>query len=156
MLDLVARDAESMRQQLGPADRAVLSDYLDSVREVERRVQKMEAQDLSHLKLPAVPLGIPEQFPEQQALMFDMIALAFQANLTHIATMTMAHEVSSMTYPLHRCARLVPSDLPSPGRPDEDREADQDSDLPLDEVGRVPEASRGTRPTAMGRFTITP
>jgi hypothetical protein len=99
VLDMVAQDAESMRQDLGPADRVVLSDYLDSVREVERRVQKMESQDLSHLQLPEVPLGIPEQFPEQQALMFDMIALAFQANLTHIATMTMAHEVSSMTYP---------------------------------------------------------
>ncbi len=99
VLDLVARDAESMRHDLGPADRVVLSDYLDTVREVERRVQKMESQDLSHLNLPAVPLGIPDQFPEQQALMFDMIALAFQANLTHIATMTMAHEVSSMTYP---------------------------------------------------------
>jgi len=99
VLDMVAADAESMRADLGPADRVVLNDYLDSVREVERRVQKMESQDLSHLKLPEVPLGIPEQFPEQQGLMFDMIALAFQANLTHIATMTMAHEVSSMTYP---------------------------------------------------------
>jgi hypothetical protein len=99
VLDMVAADAESMRQDLGPSDRVVLSEYLDSVREVERRVQKMESQDLSHLQLPDVPLGIPDQFPEQQALMFDMIALAFQANLTHIATMTMAHEVSSMTYP---------------------------------------------------------
>jgi hypothetical protein len=58
----------------------------------------MEAQDLSHLKLPPVPLGIPERFPEQQGLMFDMIALSFQAGLTRIATMMMAAEVSNMTY----------------------------------------------------------
>ncbi|MEJ0006820.1 MAG: DUF1552 domain-containing protein [Steroidobacteraceae bacterium] len=87
-----------MQRQLGTRDRVVLADYLDSVREVERRVQKMEKQDLSQLKLPAVPLGIPEQFPQEQMLMFDMIALSYQANLTRIATMMMAAEVSNMTY----------------------------------------------------------
>ncbi|HTV49992.1 MAG TPA: DUF1552 domain-containing protein [Steroidobacteraceae bacterium] len=98
ILDMVTQDAASLDRQLGASDRAVLSDYLESVREIERRVQKMEAQDLSHLKLPPVPLGIPERFPEQQGLMFDMIALSFQAGLTRIATMMMAAEVSNMTY----------------------------------------------------------
>ncbi len=99
ILDMVTSDADSMKARLGPADRAVLADYLDSVREIERRVQKMEAQDLSKLKLPPTPIGIPDRFPEEQGLMFDLIALAFQANLTHIATMMMAAEVSNMTYP---------------------------------------------------------
>jgi len=99
ILDMVTSDADSLKARLGPADRAVLADYLDSVREIERRVQKMEAQDLSHLKLPPTPIGIPDRFPEEQALMFDLIALAFQANLTRIATMMMAAEVSNMTYP---------------------------------------------------------
>jgi hypothetical protein len=98
LLDMVQSDAATMRGQLGARDRAVLGDYLDSVREVERRVQKMEKQDLSQLQLPAVPIGIPEQFPQEQMLMFDMIALSFQANLTRIATMMMAAEVSNMTY----------------------------------------------------------
>jgi hypothetical protein len=98
ILDMVTQDAQSLNRQLGAADRTVLSDYLDSVREIERRVQKMEAQDLSKLKLPPTPLGIPERFPEQQAIMLDMIALSFQANLTRIATMMMAAEVSNMTY----------------------------------------------------------
>jgi len=98
ILDMVQSDAATMRAQLGTRDRAVLGDYLDSVREVERRVQKMEQQDLSQLKLPAVPIGIPDQFPQEQLLMFDMIALSFQANLTRIATMMMAAEVSNMTY----------------------------------------------------------
>ncbi len=99
ILDMVADDSASMQRRLGPADRAVMSDYLESVREIERRMQKMEKQDLSKLKLPPTPIGIPDAFPEQQGLIFDLIALAFQANLTHIATMMMAAEVSNMTYP---------------------------------------------------------
>jgi hypothetical protein len=98
ILEMVQSDVASMKRRLGARDQAVLADYLDSVREVERRVQKMEQQDLSHLKLPAVPLGVAEQFPQQQMLMFDMIALAWQANLTRIATLMMAAEVSNMTY----------------------------------------------------------
>jgi hypothetical protein len=98
ILDMVTTDAADLQKRLGAHDRAVLGDYLDTVREIERRVQKMEAQDLSKLKLPAVPMGIPERFPEQQGLMLDMIALSFQANLTRIASMMMAAEVSNMTY----------------------------------------------------------
>jgi hypothetical protein len=99
ILDMVSSDAASLKPRLGPTDQAVLADYLDSVREIERRVQKMEAHKVSNLKLPPTPIGIPDQFPEEQALMFDLIALAFQAGLTHIATMMMAAEVSNMTYP---------------------------------------------------------
>ncbi len=99
ILDMVTADANSLQQELGPADRSVLDDYLSSVREIERRVQKMERVDLSHFKVPRVPAEVPANFPEEQALMFDLIALAWQANLTHIASMTMAHEVSNMTYP---------------------------------------------------------
>ena len=98
ILDMVTADAADLQKRLGARDRAVLGDYLDTVREIERRVQKMEAQDLSKLKLPDVPMGIPERFPEQQGLMLDMIALSFQANLTRIASMMMAAEVSNMTY----------------------------------------------------------
>ncbi len=99
ILDMVTADANSLQREIGPADRAVLNDYLSSVREIERRVQKMEQVDLSHFKVPKVPQEVPSNFPEEQALMFDLIALAWQANLTHIASMTMAHEVSNMTYP---------------------------------------------------------
>jgi len=98
ILDMVADDAAALKPRLGPTDRTVLSDYMDSVREIERRVAKMEQQDLSSMKLPAVPIGIPERFPEEQGIMLDMIALAWQANLTRVATMMMAAEVSNMTY----------------------------------------------------------
>jgi hypothetical protein len=98
LLDMVKDDATAMERQLGPRDRAMLSDYLETVRELERRVQKTEAQDLSQLKLPAVPVGIPDSFDQHLNLMFDMAALAYQANLTRIVNFMMAAEVSGRTY----------------------------------------------------------
>jgi hypothetical protein len=98
ILDVVADKAASLKQIVGPSDRAMLDDYLESVREIERRVQKMEANDLSHIDLPDAPVGIPASFDEQLNLMFDTVALAWQANLTRIATFMMAAEVSNMTY----------------------------------------------------------
>ena len=76
----------------------MLSDYLESVREIERRVQKMEANDLSHIALPDAPVGIPSSFDEQMNLMFDTVALAWTANLTRVTSFMMAAEVSNMTY----------------------------------------------------------
>src|SRR5262245_24292136 len=76
----------------------MLSDYLESVREIERRVQKIEEYDFSHIVLPDAPVGIPSSFDEQVNLMFDTVALAWQANLTRITSFMMAAEVSNMTY----------------------------------------------------------
>ena len=84
VLDLVADDAASLRRQLGPADRSLLSDYLENVRDVERRVQQAE--------LGSSPT-------DRMALMFDLIALAFRADLTRVASMMMAAETSALTYP---------------------------------------------------------
>jgi hypothetical protein len=98
VLDMVREDATALEKQLGPRDRAMLSDYLETVRELERRVQKTEAQDLSKLKLPAVPVGVPDSFDQHLNLMFDMAALAYQANLTRIVNFMMAAEVSGRTY----------------------------------------------------------
>jgi hypothetical protein len=98
ILDVVADKAAALQKVVGPADRAMLGDYLESVREIERRVQKMEANDLSHISLPDAPVGIPNSFDEQMSLMFDTIALAWQANLTRITSFMMAAEVSNMTY----------------------------------------------------------
>ena len=83
VLDLVAADAASLRKRLGPADRSLLTDYLDTVRDVERRVD----QD-----------AIATSFTGRMALMFDLIALAFRADLTRVASMMMASEASAMTY----------------------------------------------------------
>jgi hypothetical protein len=98
VLDMVAEDAASLQAKLGPRDKAMLGDYLETVRELERRVQKVEAQDLSKLKLPQVPVGIPDSFDQHLNLMFDMASLAWQGNLTRIVNFMMAAEVSGRTY----------------------------------------------------------
>jgi hypothetical protein len=96
ILDLVTQEAADLQKTLDAPDRAKLGDYLESVREIERRVQKMEAQDLSSLDLPDVPVGTT--FDQRLNLMFDMIALAYQANLTRVFTYMMAGEGSNVTY----------------------------------------------------------
>ena len=98
ILDVVADKARDLQRRVGPSDRQMLDDYLESVREIERRVQKMEERDLSYMKLPDAPVGIPNTFDEQMNLMFDTVALAWQANLTRITSFMMAAEVSNMTY----------------------------------------------------------
>src|SRR5262245_12647396 len=98
ILDVVSDKAAALQKLVGPADRRMLSDYLASVREIERRVRQMEANDLSHIALPDAPVGIPSSFDEQMNLMFDTVALAWQANLTRITSFMMAAEVSKMTY----------------------------------------------------------
>jgi hypothetical protein len=96
ILDLVTAEAADLRKTLDPQDRARLGDYLESVREIERRVQKMEERDLTSLDLPDVPVG--STFDQRLTLMFDMIALAYQANLTRIFSFMMAGEASNQTY----------------------------------------------------------
>jgi hypothetical protein len=98
VLDMVREDAASLQKTLGQRDQAVLADYMDTVRELERRVQKTQAQDISKLKLPQVPVGIPDSFDQHLNLMFDMAALAYQGNLTRIVNFMMAAEVSGRTY----------------------------------------------------------
>jgi hypothetical protein len=98
ILDAIGGKAQDLQRNLGPQDRAVVGDYLDSVREIERRVQKLESRDLSHIDLPDTPVGIPNDFDEQLNLMFDIVVLAYQANLTRIVSLMMAAEVSNMTY----------------------------------------------------------
>src|SRR5205085_2157161 len=98
LLDLVSEEAAELQKNLGPRDRTALGDYLESVREIERRVQKMEARDLSKLKLPDAPAATPLPFDAHINIMFDMVSLAFQANLTRVFTFMMAAEVSGLTY----------------------------------------------------------
>jgi hypothetical protein len=83
---------------LGPQDRATLSDYLDSVREIERRVNNSAHGDVAKLQLPEVPGATSENFDEHLTLMFDLMALAYQGNLTRIQSFMIAAEVSEQTY----------------------------------------------------------
>jgi Protein of unknown function (DUF1552). len=98
ILDLMLEETAALNKQLGAADRVVLSDYLETVREVERRVQRSAEHDLSHMEVPDAPAGNPADFDARLNLQLDLIALAFQGNITRIASMMMAAEVSNQTY----------------------------------------------------------
>jgi hypothetical protein len=98
LLDMVGDEAKELQRVLGPSDKAMLSDYLESVREIERRIQKMEARDLSHVNIPDAPKAEAIAFDQRINLMFDLVALAYQANMTRVFTFMMAAEVSGQTY----------------------------------------------------------
>jgi len=99
ILDMIADRTRALQKDLGTGDRALLSDYLDTVREIERRVQLAGEQDLSGIDVPTAPVGEFENFDDQITMMFDLIALAYQADLTRISTLVMAAEGTDRTYP---------------------------------------------------------
>jgi hypothetical protein len=98
ILDMISSEAASLSGKLGAQDRSTLNDYLESVREIERRVQNAERGDVAKLSLPEVPGATSENFDEHLNLMFDLIALAYQGNLTRIQSFMLAPEVSEQTY----------------------------------------------------------
>ena len=98
ILDVISQESAGLKRRVSAEDRVMLDDYLETIREIERRVQKMEQSDLSKLDLPDAPAGIPNSFDEHLNLMFDLVALAYQANLTRVFSMMMAAEVSTQTY----------------------------------------------------------
>ena len=98
LLDLVGGEAKDLERVVGPSDKAMLSDYLESVREIERRIQKMEARDLSKVNIPDAPKQGALPFNERIGMMFDLVALALQANMTRVFSFMMAAEVSGQTY----------------------------------------------------------
>ena len=99
LLDSITGRAKTLKLDLGPQDRVRVDDYLESVRELERRMDKMKEHDLSALDLPDAPVGVPADFEEHLKIMFDFIALAYQADLTRVATFMMAREASMRSYP---------------------------------------------------------
>jgi hypothetical protein len=98
ILDFVSDDLADLQHDLGPRDRSRLSDYLDDVREIERRIQRAETQT-GELTVPDAPVGVPDAFEEHAGLMFDLLALAYQADLTRVFTFMLAREFSQRTYP---------------------------------------------------------
>jgi hypothetical protein len=95
LLDVVADDIARLRSRLGSIDRAALANYLENVRDVERRVHRAETMVLA---AEVTPDEIERRFVERMALMFDLTALAFRADITRVASLMMAAETSSMTY----------------------------------------------------------
>jgi hypothetical protein len=99
ILDAVTQQIEGLQRTLGKKDRRTVTDYLDSVREIERRIQLSEKEQRVDLVLPGAPVGIPYSFEEHIKLMYDLLALAYRANITRVATFMVAREESNKTYP---------------------------------------------------------
>ncbi len=99
LLDYVMDESKSLARRIGPADRARLDAYLDSVREVEQRIQRLAVSKSQTMDLPNAPQGVPDEFGAHLDALFDLIALAWQTNQTQVASMMMAKEVSMRTYP---------------------------------------------------------
>ena len=99
ILDSVQADLKDLQLDLGTRDRSRLNDYLDNVRETEARIQRAERQAATNLNVPDAPVGIPDSFPEHIALQFELIALAYMADLTRVFTFMLSRDVTQRTYP---------------------------------------------------------
>jgi hypothetical protein len=99
LLDSVMDQVASLQRELPSSDRTRLGEYLDDVREIERRIQKAENQIPADLKLPEAPVGVPESFDEHFKIMFDLQVLAFRAEITRVATLMYARDTSGAVYP---------------------------------------------------------
>jgi hypothetical protein len=99
ILDSVLADMTDLKKSVGAQDQAKLDEYVDAVRDVERRIQRAEQQADRELPTVTQPSGIPSEFAEYAKLMFDLNTLALQADLTRISTFMMARELSVRTYP---------------------------------------------------------
>ncbi len=98
ILDSVNAEIASLRKRVGSADQRKVNDYLDSVRDVERRIQKAEQQIERELPTLGRPVGIPPTFEEHVSMLFDLLALAFQVDLTRVSTLLMSRENSNRAY----------------------------------------------------------
>lgn len=99
VLDSVGEKVATLRKGLGPSDGAKLAEYLDAIRDVERRIQNSETRNARELPVLVQPAGIPGTFEEHARVMFDLQVLAYQSDLTRVITFMVGREFSSRTYP---------------------------------------------------------
>jgi hypothetical protein len=101
LLDWVTSEVAQLRKSVGAADRARLTEYLDGIREIERRIQRVEARNSSGemRQLPEAPIGVPDAFDEHVKLMFDLQVLAFAADITRVFSFKLSRDSSSRSFP---------------------------------------------------------
>ena len=99
ILDLISKQASDVQKTLGARDKARLGEYLDNVREIERRIERAEARHSVEVTAVALPAGVPDVFEEHLALMYDLLTLAYQSDLTRVFTFMSDRELSQRTYP---------------------------------------------------------
>ena len=99
ILDFVGDEVGRLGRALGPQDKTKIDEYLEAVRDVERRIQMAEEQNTRELPVVEQPVGIPTDYAEHAKLMMDLLALSYQTDLTRISTFMLAREVSGRAYP---------------------------------------------------------
>jgi hypothetical protein len=99
ILDSVSHSVASLEREVGPRDRVKIREYLEAVRDIERRIQNAEAQRARELPVVEQPAGIPSTFEEHAGLMFDLQRLAYQCDLTRVITFMLGRELTGRTYP---------------------------------------------------------
>jgi Protein of unknown function (DUF1552) len=98
LLDSVAEEAGLMRRKLGPADNAILDEYLTNIRDVERQLDRMDARAAATPEGAVAPLGIPDNVDDHLTVTYDLMALAFQADISRVFTFMVGHEGSGRSY----------------------------------------------------------
>jgi hypothetical protein len=100
ILDSIREDEARLKRGLGAGDRAKVTDYLDNIREIERRIQAAERQvSTSTTHQPETPVGVPDLYDDHVALLFDLMTIAYQADITRVSTLMLGRELTNRTYP---------------------------------------------------------
>ncbi|HLG58269.1 MAG TPA: DUF1552 domain-containing protein [Vicinamibacterales bacterium] len=99
ILDSVTGDVSDLERGLGARDRSRLTEYLDHIREIEQRIQRAEKQATTDVVVPDAPIGVPDNFADHAALMYDLIVLAFQTDTTRVFTFMKSRDASQRVYP---------------------------------------------------------
>ena len=99
ILDSVRQDVASLQRGLGARDRGRLNEYLEHVREIETRIQRAERQATTEITVPEAPVGVPASFEEHVGVMFELMAVAYEADLTRVFTFMMNREASQVVFP---------------------------------------------------------
>ena len=99
VLDSIKADLGDLERGLGARDRARLTEYLDNIREIERRIQQTEARNGGEVTALDAPIGVPQSYAEHVGLLYDLLAMAYRTDLTRVFTFMMAREASMKTYP---------------------------------------------------------
>jgi hypothetical protein len=100
ILDSIREDEARLKRGLGAGDRARVTDYLDNIREIERRIQAAERQvAASTTQQPEAPVGVPDLYDDHVALLFDLMTIAYQADITRVSTLMLGRELTNRTYP---------------------------------------------------------
>ena len=101
VLDFITSEVAQLKRELGPSDRRRMDRYLQDIREIERRIQRVEERNRSGgmTELPGAPAGVPESFDEHVKLMFDLLVLAFESDMTRVCSFKMGRDASGRVYP---------------------------------------------------------